>query len=445
MKELAVKYSNRVYLTFLIFLSLISCTPESSITESSIVLTNTPLPKVTTPANNNPTSALIVLTTTPSSTAMLSLLPEGKLLFENSATKDGLNTFGFVMLDLETKESVLVVEGDQEVNGQSVSLYHPNITWSPDRHWFAFVGTDVRADVERYAYQDIFIARIDGAKLYRLTYSPQSNKNELSWSPDGASILTVMGENGSFDLYLISVKGGDIFQRLTASGNVVSGTWAPDGQRIAFVENAKLFVMNINDKTPVFMGNLPDYTVEEISWSPRGDKLALSILGNNIGCSDIFVFDLNTMEIRDLTNDDYAERSPSWLPDGQHMIFSRATYTCGEPVGQGVWDIYMSDTSGNKQVIVPNVGYQTSVSWVPMPNLEIGKQYTITEWGANLNLRTEPSLGGKILEIFPAGEVITVLEGFVDADDYYWWKIRAQDGTEGWAVEAANWYKPLNE
>ena len=444
MKELAVKYCNRFGLTFLIFLSLISCAPESSITESSIVLTNTPLPKVTAPATNNPTSTPIVSTIIPSPTAEVSLLPEGKLLFENSATKDGLNTFGFVMLDLETKESVLVVEGNQEVNGQPVSLYHPNITWSPDGHWFAFVGTNVRANVERYAYQDIFIAKIDGGKLYRLTYNPQYNKNELTWSPDGASILTLMGENGLFDLYLISVKGGDMLHRLTSSGNVVSGTWAPDGQRIAFVENAKLFLMNINDKTPVFMGNLPDYTVEQISWSPLGDKLALSILGNNIGCGDIFVFDLNTMEVRDLTNDDYAERSPSWLPDGQHLIFSRATYTCSEPVGQGVWDIYISDTSGNKQMIVPNVGYQTSVSWVPMPNLEIGRQYTITELGANLNLRTEPSLSGKILEIFPTGEVITVLEGFVDVDDFYWWKIRTQDGSEGWVVEVANWYKPVN-
>ena len=98
-----------------------------------------------------------------------------------------------------------------------------------------------------------------------------------------------------------------------------------------------------------------------------------------------------------------------------------------------------------EQKVVSDIGYWTSIAWAPVPSLGIGKQYTITELGANLNLRTEPSLSGKILEKLPAGEVITVLDGFVDVDDYYWWKIQTQDGIEGWVVEVANWYKPLIE
>jgi len=81
----------------------------------------------------------------------------------------------------------------------------------------------------------------------------------------------------------------------------------------------------------------------------------------------------------------------------------------------------------------------------PVPNLEMSKQYTITALGANLNLRTEPSLHGTILKKILSGEVIKVLDGYVDAEDYYWWKIQTHDGTEGWAVEVANWYKPLNQ
>lgn len=36
--------------------------------------------------------------------------------------------------------------------------------------------------------------------------------------------------------------------------------------------------------------------------------------------------------------------------------------------------------------------------------------------------------------IVPEGSSVYVLEGPTDADSYLWWRIRLQDGTEGWAV-----------
>jgi len=436
----------------LVLLSLISCTTKSDVVEQIASPTNVSTPDgFATLVNVSSTTIASIQTTTPNPTwtPVLTvtpfLIPDGRVLFQGAATKNGADTFGLTMLNTETNETTFIMQGNQKVDDTSIILFSSNIAISPDGHWIASVGSDVRANVWIYAYQDIYISRTDGTKLYRLTYSPQYDKNQLIWSPDGESILVAMGKNGSRDLYLINIHDGGILWRITSSGNVVTGTWSPDGQRIAFIDNSKLFFMDIKDKSIQFLSNLPDSTVQEISWSPLGDKLALSILGNNIGCGDIFIYDLATKEIKNLTDDDYAEKSPSWLPDGQHLVFSRAKYSCGEPVGQGVWDIYMSDTTGNKMIIVPEVGYQTSVSWIPVPSLKIGKQYITTELGANLNLRSNPSLNGKILTKLPVGEVITVLEGFVDADDYYWWKIQAQDGTEGWAVEVANWYKPLIE
>ena len=29
---------------------------------------------------------------------------------------------------------------------------------------------------------------------------------------------------------------------------------------------------------------------------------------------------------------------------------------------------------------------------------------------------------------------------FIEADGYYWWKLRTGDGAEGWAVDVAGWY-----
>jgi WD40 repeat protein len=185
--------------------------------------------------------------------------------------------------------------------------------------------------------------------------------------------------------------------------------------------------------------------VLDISWSPTDEKIAYMASVDDSKCGDIFTVDISTGEITNITSSDYYEMSPKLLPDGNHLAFLRSVVTCDEMGGKRDWDIYITDLFSEEHKIVSSTGSETIIAWAPVPNLEVGRQYSITKLGAFLNLRTEPSLKGKIVAKLPAGEVTTVLEGFVDADDYYWWKIRAQDGTEGWAVEMANWYKPLTK
>ena len=40
----------------------------------------------------------------------------------------------------------------------------------------------------------------------------------------------------------------------------------------------------------------------------------------------------------------------------------------------------------------------------------------------------------------PEIEQSFVLEGSVDVDNYYWWRLLTGEGEEGWAVEVAGWY-----
>jgi Tol biopolymer transport system component len=360
------------------------------------------------------------------------------------SVKNDINSNGLVLLDLKTNESILVVHKDEELNDQTVSLSYPNITWSPDGHWIAFIGTDFGKDIRIYAQENIYIIRSDGTELRRLTNSPHYNKWDIEWSPDGRYILTAMGINGS-DLYLIDAVDGEIVERLTSSGNNYVAEWSSRGDKIAYLESSALLVMNVADKTSQQIVIPTNHHMLGISWSPNDEQIAFSSSLNDSRCADIFIIDINTGEITNLTSSVYYERFSDWLPDGNHLAFLRSVVTCDEMGGRLDWDIYITNLVGESQKIVSSTGTETIFTWAPVPNLEIGKQYTITELGAFLNLRTEPSLNAKILEKLPASEVITVFDGYVDADDYYWWKIQTQDGTEGWAVEVANWYKPFNE
>lgn len=364
------------------------------------------------------------------------------------------------LLNLKTKESILVVRNNQELNAQTLSLSYPNITWSPDGHWIAFVAINIENNFFWYAQEDIYIVKSDGTGLRRLTNSPHYSKRDIAWSPDGQNILVAMGINGS-DLYLVDAVNGEIVKRLTSSGNNYVAVWSPDGNKIAFIENSSsstqstdkntttftensaLLIMNVTDKRSLRVDIPTNHRVLDISWSPNNEQIAFTSSVDNSKCADIFIINMHNDEMKNLTSSEYYERFPNWLPDGNNLVFSKSVDTCDERVGPGNWDIYMTNLLGEEHKIVD--GVDSIIAWAPVPSLELDRRYAITELGAVLNLRTEPSLNGKILEKLPAGEVIIVLKGFVDADDYYWWKIRTQGGIEGWAVEVANWYKPTTE
>lgn len=57
--------------------------------------------------------------------------------------------------------------------------------------------------------------------------------------------------------------------------------------------------------------------------------------------------------------------------------------------------------------------------------------------GSGLNLRTEPGTGAEVVINAPEGAVLTVVEGPQEADGYVWWKLRTDEGEEGWG--AADW------
>ena len=57
------------------------------------------------------------------------------------------------------------------------------------------------------------------------------------------------------------------------------------------------------------------------AWSPEGKRVAFSGLSMG-GISDLFVLDLPTGELVRATDDHYEDLDPTWLPDGQSLVFA---------------------------------------------------------------------------------------------------------------------------
>ena len=155
-------------------------------------------------------------------------------------------------------------------------------------------------------------------------------------SPDGRSVVFLSEKNlFSLDLFLANASNGEI-ERLLASqtkdGHIddfesieSAGTWSPDSKQFAFVAVSK--GRNVLVVKEVHSGK----TVEELSfrqlpafrnpsWSPDGRTIVVSGMVN--GQTDLYLINVKTKKVEQLTNDPYAELHPSWSPDGRTIAFA---------------------------------------------------------------------------------------------------------------------------
>lgn len=155
-------------------------------------------------------------------------------------------------------------------------------------------------------------------------------------SPDGRHLAFLSNRDlFSIDLYLADVATGKIEKRLThtaVSPHFQSlefinsaGAWSRDGGRFVFssITNGRPTLAIYDVKAQHVQREIPLRELGEIlnpTWSPDGNSIAFSAL--NGGLTDLYILDLATSNLRQLTDDPYADLTPAWSPDGKMIAFS---------------------------------------------------------------------------------------------------------------------------
>jgi hypothetical protein len=164
-------------------------------------------------------------------------------------------------------------------------------------------------------------------------------------SPIGDVIAAVVGNRSDqeLDIILISAKDGQFIRNLTKGfdkdrgweyiatagglrGNLVPWiSWAAKGDRIAYfarTEKSKTLVIQ-----NVVSGRVEQkFTLDEVdgpespSFSPDGQRVAFAALQGAV--ADIFVIDLNTGALTNVTKDAFADYSPAFSPDGRTLVYT---------------------------------------------------------------------------------------------------------------------------
>ena len=160
-------------------------------------------------------------------------------------------------------------------------------------------------------------------------------------SPDGRQVVFFSEKDlFSIEMYLADFASGRIERKLTRTAVdphlqslqfiQSAGAWSRDGRRFAFAGivhgRPVLTVLDIARGRREREVPLPGLgEVLNPTWSPDGKRIAFSALA--AGKTDLFWVDLETREVRRLTDDLYGDLHPTWSPDGATIAFATDRFT----------------------------------------------------------------------------------------------------------------------
>lgn len=157
----------------------------------------------------------------------------------------------------------------------------------------------------------IFSSKIDVSADGRLAFSSKSGENDV--------------------LYLYDIEQDKVLHKYAWPGvvGVYSPSFSPDGRKLTFAGlrfsgEKDIFVLDLDTDELIQITN-DFYEDKAPSFSPDGRKVVFSsdrtVYGNQ-WCYNLFVHDLETHLTHYLTAGRYQDHTPVWSPDGRHIAFT---------------------------------------------------------------------------------------------------------------------------
>jgi dipeptidyl aminopeptidase/acylaminoacyl peptidase len=292
-------------------------------------------------------------------------------------------------------------------------------------------------------YGQVWIVTLADGKAVRLGGEKESSSSPV-WSPDGQSLLYAGRVGQKSGIVLVRADGGN--PRLLAEtqgtnaplpGSSETPVWSPDGRRVAFVSatagpetadatgdpvvitrylykpdaSEGLTRFNDNRRLHLFVVDVASGHIEQLTdgvfyehsvdWSPDGAALVY-LTNRDADHDEFFNYDIYTMKLADrsirrLTASESNEYHPRWSPDGRMLAFqaTRRGLTDRETTMEDthVW-VMNADGTGRRDLGAAVDNRQGAPLWAPDGSAVL---FTVQERG-NVRLYRAPlssTSGGK--------------------------------------------------
>jgi len=244
---------------------------------------------------------------------------------------------------------------------------------SPDSSWTSYTVKSASLQNDKHE-ERIWMVPTAGGEAIPLTAEGVSSSH-ARWSPDSKFIAFLSARNeGKTQVWLLNRLGGDA-QRLTDTAQDVEDfAWSPDSRRLVLVlrdptteeiEAAK--VKDAKDKDAYEKKKKPE---TQRPWVI--DRLQFK--EDEIGYLDrrrthLYLFDLATKRLTQITSGDFDDSEPVWSPDGKLLAFTsnRSKPDPDANYNSDIWVVAADNTDKGAHLtqVTTNPGADGSPAWSP--------------------------------------------------------------------------------
>lgn len=246
-----------------------------------------------------------------------------------------------------------------------------------------------------------------------------------TYSPEGDKIAIFSDKGDNTAIVLISPTDGKVLDRLIKGErsadleslhSYVSGmSFSPDGRKIVFVAKSKgkdaLMFLDVRKKKIYQRKRLDFYNVVSPSWSPDGRSIAFSALDGYK--RDLYLYNVETEEITQITDDRYDDGYPSWLPNSSGIVFQSDRPHPSTPVLDPMGHPYVRSGAfkpGDFAYGDYNL-FKIEISNKRISPVEVGP-------GANRNPKVSPD-GSMVAFVSNRNGIDNLYIGYLDSTEYY--------------------------
>jgi dipeptidyl aminopeptidase/acylaminoacyl peptidase len=273
---------------------------------------------------------------------------------------------------------------------QIATVSDPQI--SPEGHWIAYTVARRDRDEDK-SMSRVWMVPAAGGDAMPLTTESESSSHPR-WSPDGSRLAFLSARNdGKTQVWSLSRHGGEAVQLTDTAQAVEAFEWSPDSKRMLLI--------------------LKDPTPEELAAKEQGDDYEEKtpppwvidreqFKTDYVGYLDrrrthVHILDLDSSEIRQLTEGDHDDSEAVWSPDGKFIAFvSNRTEHPDHNYNTDVWTVEV-DGKGRLTRVTDNPGPDQAPAWSPDGTLitHVASTDTRAMLYATQHLAVSSSAGGK--------------------------------------------------
>jgi Tol biopolymer transport system component len=193
-----------------------------------------------------------------------------------------------------------------------------------------------KKEIKKTYWPDIAIRKDPDEFAKRLTDPKKDGgfyNTSPALSPQGDKIAFISNRDTYFDVFIMNAIDGTIIKKLVKGNrtpdfeqlNVVTPgiSWAPDESKIALtVKNDgydAIYIIDVESGNKEILPIKMD-GIKRVAWSP--DSKYLAFVGHTPTQSDIYLYNINSKKLTNLTRDIFTDDDPSWSNDGKEIFFS---------------------------------------------------------------------------------------------------------------------------